>query len=159
MSTEEQQKPQTPLIQQAHATVDPTVNVKESLNAAVKRLDDLAEAERRRVNDIRELTANYEDKLREANEKLLLAESKRLDSIRNVDVTAVQDAYQKTVTQASLLAITLDKTAAELNSRISQIETAVSQNKGTSGGMEKMWGWIVGLIFLGLAIASFILNK
>ena len=65
--------------------IDPTENVLAVIESAVKRQDDLREAEMRRVNQIEALRAEYQ-------EKLALAEAKRIDAIRAVDVAAVDVA-------------------------------------------------------------------
>ena len=137
------------------SVIDPTLNVKEALQAAVNRLDDLRIAEAKRVDEKLELIFNYEEKLR-------VAEQKRIDAIRAVDVNAVSVANEKAIQQASILATQLTATAetlrnlaasdkAELSNRITQLEKIVTENKGTSGGMEKMWGWIFGI---GMAAVS-----
>ena len=83
---------------------DPTSNVLSLVSASMKRTDDLHQAEVRRTDDLNALTAlrlsdqisaerirvNEQLALRaEYSEKLAVAEAKRIDAIRSVDVNAV----------------------------------------------------------------------
>jgi cobalamin biosynthesis Mg chelatase CobN len=88
--------------------VDPTQNVLDLVEAAIRRQDDLIEAAIRRQDDLREsesrhvrevmtLRADYQKMLREA-------ESARIDAIRAVDVGAVNRAAEVSAIQASTLA-------------------------------------------------------
>ena len=56
-----------------------------AMEREVHRLDQLMRAESQRVTEIMNLRAAYD-------EKLLLAEAKRIDAIRSVDVSAVSAA-------------------------------------------------------------------
>lgn len=76
--------------------VDPTQNVLQLVEAAIKRQDDLRETEARHMREIISIRADYDQKLREA-------ESDRIDAIRAVDVGAVQRATEV----ASVVAETL----------------------------------------------------
>jgi hypothetical protein len=84
--------------------VDPTKNVDALVESAVKRLDDLRGVELASLRREMEMRASYEDKLRQADEKLRLAESARIDAIRAVDVGAVNRAAEVQATQAGALA-------------------------------------------------------
>ena len=64
---------------------------------AVDRLDELREAETRRVNEMTALRDKFQDKLD-------TAEAKRIDAIRAVDVAAVTVANDKATAQAAVLA-------------------------------------------------------
>ena len=114
-------------------------------NIEIKRLDDLREAEVKRVNDHFILMAFYEDKLN-------IAEAKRLDSMRAVDVAAVVTANDKATAQATVLANNVTASAETLRAlvattaatnakqltdstnlmtdRISALEKAQYENKG-----------------------------
>lgn len=76
---------------------DPTINVQNLLIAAVQRQDDLREADARRINEVAILRAEY-------TEKLTIAEAKRIDAIRAVDVNAVAVAAERATAQANVLA-------------------------------------------------------
>jgi hypothetical protein len=76
--------------------IDPTQNVLDLVEAAIKRQDDLREMDARHVREIITIRADYDQKLREA-------ESERIDAIRAVDVGAVQRATEV----ASVVAETL----------------------------------------------------
>lgn len=77
--------------------IDPTQNVKELVALEMRRQDDLRDAEARRVDDLMELRADYDAQLR-------IAEAKRIDAIRAVDVNAVSVASERANQQASVLA-------------------------------------------------------
>jgi hypothetical protein len=108
--------------------VDPTQNVLDLVEAAIKRQDDLREMQARYVSQIgqmredratyvAELRADYETKLREA-------ESARIDAIRAVDVGAVNRAAEVSATQASTLATQVATSAEALRG---QVEAARQQ--------------------------------
>lgn len=110
--------------------VDPTRNVLDLVQAAVKRLDDLRDVENRRIEDklrsekehvkeIMDLRANYEEKLRQA-------ESKRIDAIRVVDVQAVQTANDKATAQAQVLATQVTASAETLRTLVATSATALA---------------------------------
>lgn len=138
-------------------TVDPTENVKDLVQEVVIRMDALRDADRRyveaemkRVNDLMELRAFYA-------EKLEIAEAKRIDAIRAVDVNAVAIANQRATDQAAVLAsqvaasadtlrVLVSQTAAankqqldqitqQLSDRISTVERFQYEGKGLSGNI------------------------
>lgn len=133
---------------------DPSQNVKELNEAAQKRQDDLREAserfllarledlrkaneqqyensallraaESRRLDDLNAQRAEYERRLAEA-------ESKRIDAIRAVDVNAVQNATERAVEQASVLALQLDRTAETSRSLVSTTEQSLAASQRQS---------------------------
>lgn len=147
--------------------LDPTANVQNMLQAAVARLDDLSAAEAKRVNELRDAQARLvqsqiEDERRRVNEQmelrayydelLRIAEAKRIDAIRAVDVNAVAVANERATAQATVLAnqvsasadtlralvaTTASTVAAELsqitstfNERLSVVERANYEGKG-----------------------------
>lgn len=132
--------------------LDPTVNAKEAMSAAVHRLDDLRlaeaqridqlrEAETRRVNERMELQSQFERLLEEA-------ETKRLDAIRAVDVNAARVADERATAAASVLAI-------NFTARLDTLENSRSKSEGSGSGMRDMYGWIVvglGLLLTGLLV-------
>ena len=77
--------------------LDPTKNVLDLVEAAIKRQDDLRELEARHTQEVGDLRHQYEKELRRA-------ESQRLDSIRAVDQAAVQRTAEVQATQAAALA-------------------------------------------------------
>jgi hypothetical protein len=109
--------------------IDPTENVKalvgelkSSVEAAMRRQDDLRDMGAEHERYISELRAEYEDKLRQAHDskaelradygdKLRLAETARIDAIRAVDVGAVNRAAEVSATAAAALAAQLVATA------------------------------------------------
>jgi hypothetical protein len=97
--------------------VDPTPNVLQLVDAAIKRQDDLRASEVRHSRDLFELRASYDDKLREA-------ETKRIDAIRAVDVSAVQRAAEVGATQATTLAAQVATSAETLRNQVAAAATA-----------------------------------
>jgi SMC interacting uncharacterized protein involved in chromosome segregation len=137
-------------------TVDPTKNVLDLVEAAVKRLDDLAQERERaiqaqvhRLDDMRDtridglhevlvldrihaketadIRADYEQKLREK-------ETQRIDAIRAVDVAAVQRAAEVSTTQAQTLATQQQVTADTLRTQVQNV--AVSQAQALAAALE-----------------------
>lgn len=84
--------------------IDPTINVKEAQASAITRLDDLREMESKHLREIMNLRADFNDKLR-------VAESARLDSIRDVDRDTVARAADVQTQQATTLAATVATSA------------------------------------------------
>ena len=110
--------------------IDPTANVLSLVLAAVTRLDDLRSAETRRLEDLQISEMKRVDdiaKLRaEYQEKLTLAESKRIDAIRAVDVAAVATANERAITQASVLANQVAQSAETLRALVASTAAAFS---------------------------------
>jgi len=146
--------------------VDPTQNVKDLVEEVVIRLDLLREAEGRLHTELREADRRYVDaELRHVSEKaelraayaekLEIAEAKRIDAIRSVDVNAVAIANERATAAATVLAnqVTqsaetlrtlvaqtaannkqqLDQTTAQLSDRLSSLEKLQYEGKGLSG--------------------------
>lgn len=108
----------------ANPVTDPTVNVKDALREAVARFDALREADRRyadaeirRIDDLMGLRALYA-------EKLEVAEAKRIDAIRAVDVNAIAIANERATAQATVLANQVVATADTLRSLVSTTAAA-----------------------------------
>jgi len=89
---------------QGRPVIDPTQNVLDLVEAAIKRQDDLREKDAEHIREIIGIRAEYDEKLREA-------ESDRIDAIRAVDVGAVNRAAEVAATQATVLAAQLQATA------------------------------------------------
>lgn len=92
--------------------VDPTQNVLDLVQAAIKRQDDLREMDARHVREIISIRADYDQKLREA-------ESDRIDAIRAVDVGAVQRATEVASVVAETLRTQVATTASAAASGLS----------------------------------------
>ncbi len=93
---------------QGGAVIDPTSNVLDLVEAAVKRQDDLRAADGRRIDEIMALHVYYAERLAEA-------ETKRLDAIRAVDTAAVQLANEKAASTAAVLAKQVSESALALS--------------------------------------------
>lgn len=120
---------------QGGPVVDPTKNVLQLVEAAVTRLNDLREsdskwlhqlqdAEARRIDEQLTLRADFAD-------KLTLAESKRIDAIRAVDVSAVAVASERATQQASVLANQVVTSADALRSLVASTATAMAAQTQT----------------------------
>ena len=153
--------------------VDPTDNVLYVLKHEVGRMNDLNAAESRRVDEQMALRADYEEKLK-------LAEAKRIDAIRAVDVAAVAVANDKASAQAMVLAnqvaisaealrssiqataLTvanqLEQLSTQLTGRIALLEKSQYEKQGSSGGYEKFYSWIIAALMAGVAIYSVFLK-
>jgi hypothetical protein len=121
--------------------IDPTENVLKHVEGAVKRLDDIQQANGTRLSEIICLNVKRIDDLRVAEsrrvdeeaimraefaEKLRDAEAKRIDVIRAVDVNAVAVASERANAQAAVLADQLAKSNESNRSLVQLIQTAFS---------------------------------
>lgn len=102
---------------QGRQVLDPTKNVLDLVDAAIKRQDDLREQEAKHSREIDALRADYENKLR-------LAETARIDAIRAVDVGAVSRAAEVSATQAATLAAQVATSAETLRVSVQTAATA-----------------------------------
>jgi hypothetical protein len=106
--------------------VDPTENILNLVQEAIKRQDDLrAAADRhsamaaKHVEDIAALRADYDAQLRKA-------ETARIDAIRAVDVGAVNRAAEVSAQQAMTLAAQVAASAETLRSQVAAAATAAT---------------------------------
>jgi predicted secreted protein len=111
--------------------IDPTKNVLDALANAVGRLDDLRKASDA-INDLRYVhmkellaaeaaRADNEAKLRaEYADRLSMAEAKRIDAIRAVDVSAVQATSSKAQDQAVALQTQVNQSAEVLRNQVAR---------------------------------------
>ncbi|HEY8881948.1 MAG TPA: hypothetical protein VIM47_00960 [Dermatophilaceae bacterium] len=118
-----------------HSPLDPSANVADLVEGATKRLDDLRDVEhkanqrahksaRHEVNT-QAKTLRREMKLRARYEaKLSLAESQRLDSIRNVDVAASAADRLVQETRATTLATAQNASAEALRGQVATTAAA-----------------------------------
>jgi TolA-binding protein len=97
--------------------LDPTRNVRDLVEAAIMRQDDLRAAESRHVREITSLRAEYQQELRKA-------ETERIDAIRAVDVGAVQRAAEVQATQAAALAAQVAASAEAMRTQVAAAATA-----------------------------------
>lgn len=110
---------------QGRIAIDPTANVIALTDAAVKRLDDLRDKDMNHIKELVELRAEYDEKLREA-------ESKRIDAIRSVDVSAVTRAAEVATTQAQTLAAQVSTVTDMLRTQISTTAAAQDSKLATA---------------------------
>lgn len=152
--------------------LNPIDNLRQMLVTEVNRLDDLRESEMRRVNEKMQLTADY-------NMQLIVAEAKRIDAIRAVDVNAVSVANERATAQAAVLANQvaasaetlrtlvaatastvanqLSQISSQINDRLAILEKAQYESKGSTGGMKDMWGYVfgIGAVVIGFGITIY----
>lgn len=102
---------------------DPSYNVIQLVNSEIKHLHEVIALNK----EITNLHVTYGDKLRLSDEKLSLAESKRIDAIRSVDIGNVAIASEKTAQQAVVLADQLTKNAEQLRNLV--LTTAAQQQE------------------------------
>lgn len=131
-------------------TTDPTENVRALVVAEARRLDDLRQAETRRVDE-RFAGMCSEARMRaEFAAQLFQAEAARLDAIRAVDVAAVGTANERAGTQAEVLASQVAQTAETLrglvatqgavtSERIRLLEQANYEGRGKGLGADYLW--------------------
>lgn len=117
------------------ATIDPTANVLQLVEAAVERLDDLRASENKRLDDLRAAESRRVDgeaALRAHYDGLLAAaEAKRIDAIRAVDVAAVAVASERATQQAQVLANQVSTSADALRALVATTATAMAQAQTT----------------------------
>ena len=163
---------------------DPTANVRALLHlssdradqlrlAESVRIDQLLLAEHNRVNEQIALRAEFMD-------KLSVAEQRRIDAIRAVDVNAVSVASERASAQAAVLANQVSASAETLRAlvattasaqrqqlsiltnqiteRIAILERNQYEKSGTGAGMRDMWGWIFGGLIGVVGIATTLYN-
>jgi hypothetical protein len=99
------------------AVVDPTQNVLDLVDAAVRRLDDLRAVTLDALRREAEMRADYEGRLR-------TAETARIDAIRAVDVGAVNRAAEVSAAQALTLATQVATSAETLRTQVAAAATA-----------------------------------
>jgi hypothetical protein len=96
---------------------DPSTNVLDLVEAAIKRQDDLRDAEGSHLREVADLRATYATELRRA-------ETQRIDAIRAVDVGAVQRAAEVAATQATALAAQVAAAAEAMRTQVAAAATA-----------------------------------
>ncbi len=99
--------------------VDPTTNVLNLVESAIRRQDDLRAAADRHLREILDLRATFNEQLREA-------ESARIDAIRAVDVGAVNRAAEVSAQQATTLAAQVATSAETLRTQVAAAATAAT---------------------------------
>ena len=99
--------------------VDPTKNVLDLVESAIRRQDDLRELETKCLKEQQDLRSTYDNLLREA-------ESKRIDAIRSVDVGNVQRAAEVQAVQAATLAAQVATSAETLRTQVAAAASAAS---------------------------------
>jgi hypothetical protein len=110
--------------------IDPTQNVLDLVEAAIRRQDDLRQLQTRythQIGEMRETHAQYVAELRAQFQKeLRQAETARIDAIRAVDVGAVSRAAEVSAAQASTLAASQQASADALRGQVEQARIATA---------------------------------
>jgi len=116
--------------------IDPTANVLDLVDAAVKRLDDLQAAEATRQNDLRTMTERHAAEILRITlsfqQQLRDAEAKRIDAIRLVDVNAVAVASDRAADQAAVLATQVQTSADALRSLVATSAAALATQQANA---------------------------
>lgn len=99
--------------------LDPTKNVLDLVEAAIKRQDDLRELTAAHQREMAAMRHDYERELREA-------ETARIDAIRAVDVGAVNRAAEVSATQATTLATQVATSAETLRAQVAAAAQAAT---------------------------------
>lgn len=117
--------------------IDPTANVIALNEAANRRQDDLRQETNRRIDteiiclkDMAKLRADHVKEISDMRaahqEKMALAESARLDSIRKVDVDAVATAAERSAAQAAVLAAQVQASRETLQALVTSTAATVA---------------------------------
>jgi hypothetical protein len=144
----------------------------DSTNGSTKRLDEKIDSVALRLEDQMKLRADYAI-------QLSVAETKRIDAIRAVDVQAVAVANERASAQALVLAAQVSSSAETLrtlvaataqtvaqqlaavssgiNDRISALEKSQYENSGKTTGGKDIYGYIVAGVVAIIAVASFVI--
>lgn len=120
MSAPHDTGPQAPAIVKTNP--DPTYNVMQLVLAAVTRLDDLRDADNKRIDEVMNLRAHFA-------ERLETAESRRIDAIRAVDVNAVAVASERQAAAAGVLANQVAQSADALRTLVSTTAAAMAEQQ------------------------------
>ena len=135
-------KKSTHLHQSEGQSNDPTFNVRLLLDEAIQRIDDLNEAKFFRIDakiidEVSRNTERFESEAKRVDEllklraesalQLSIAETKRLDSVRSVDVAAVSVAAERAAQQAVVLANQVSASADTLRALVASTATTVAQ--------------------------------
>jgi cobalamin biosynthesis Mg chelatase CobN len=110
--------------------IDPTKNVLQLVEAAMKRVDDLSTAMVRRQDDLREAASRHSSEMAalraEYQAELRQAETERINAIRAVDVAAVQQASSVQETRATALAAQVAASAEAMRNQVQAAATAAA---------------------------------
>ena len=105
--------------------IDPTKNVLDLVEAAIRRQDDLRHAESRRITDLADQRRYYETVI---------------EGMRNASL--------------ALLATQVKETKDDLSERITKIEVTNAQNSGRGLGVGVAASWVMSLIMAAIAIMA-----
>jgi len=147
--------------------LDPTKNVLDLVDAAIKRQDDLRAAESRHVREVASLRAEYQAELRQA-------ETARLNAIRAVDVSAVQRAAEvqsdaaatlaaQVVASAEAMRVALSAALVPIQADVADLrraqyeaagsKTQIVETRGTSAQALQLMVGVLGLLLTVVIIA------
>jgi len=117
---------------------DPTSNVLNLVDAAIRRQDDLRKSDHDHMRETVRMQADFEETMRNTvqkyQEKLDNAESKRIDAIRMVDVSAVAAAATVQETRAGTLAGQVAQSADAM--RVTVAATAQAAQEGLTRALD-----------------------
>jgi hypothetical protein len=107
--------------------LDPTANVLQLVEAAMKRQDDLRQQQDKHTQDLLNVHFNYIQRLSDA-------EAKRIDAMRALDVKGVEMANERATSQASLLAGNVVQSADTLRSLVATTAAATATQQQQERG-------------------------
>jgi hypothetical protein len=115
---------------QGGPVVDPTKNVLDLVESAMRRQDDLRNLVAHHATEMRKLVASHTDEVARLrahyDEELRKAETARIDAIRAVDVGAVNRAAEVSAQQATTLAAQVATSAETLRTQVAAAATAAT---------------------------------
>lgn len=106
--------------------IDPTANVRELVEAAIQRQDDLRRVEAEHIREIIQLRAFIAEVRDKHASELRSAEAQRIDAIRAVDVGNVSRAAEVQAAQAATLAAQVSTSAETLRNQVAAAASAQS---------------------------------
>jgi hypothetical protein len=103
-----------------NTTIDPTLNVKESIEAMKERQDDLRKMEGKHIREVVKLHSRYGEKLRKA-------ETGRVDAIRLVDQGALVRSAEVQATREATLATQVTESAQAMRVQVEAAAKAAAE--------------------------------
>jgi hypothetical protein len=139
------------------ADIDPTQNVLDLVEAAVKRLDDLRNA----TNALADLRGSHQREISDIrakhNDEIRRLESERRDRTREGDVIAINAVAATATATATALATQLQSIITPLIERVANLEKSSYMGAGKNEGISASWailGSVISMALGGLLIAG-----
>lgn len=117
---------------EGQSIIDPTTNVLNLVEAAIKRQDDLRALESTHVREIMVLRDEMFNMHNTYQERLSRQEAERIDAIRAVDIAAVSRAAEVSAVQASTLASQVATAAEAMRNQVAAAAAAAASALATA---------------------------